>query len=228
MIGPAGGVATASGPEAVSTSRGRPRDARIDDAVLDATLRLLGDVGYQAMSISAIATAAGIGRPAIYRRFHSKVDLVVAAVLRLNVGPDPVLPAHPRDALRMLLARTADALTSPGGLATLGSLLAQERRDPELLAAFRRRVFDPRHAVVHGLLRDGVERGVVAADVDFEAVDAGLFGAVLARAVLGEPVDDAWIDRVITQAWQGIAAAPPAAVRPATANQRPSSKDSVS
>ncbi len=208
MIGPAGGAAAASGPDASAPSRGRPRDTRIDDAVLDATLRLLGDVGYQAMSISAIAEAAGVGRPAIYRRFHSKADLVVAAVLRLNVGPDPVLPAHPRDALRTLLGRTAEALTSPGGLATLGSLLAQERRDPELLAAFRRRVFDPRHAVVHHVLRHGVERGVFAADADFEAVDASLFGAVLARAVLGEPVDDAWIDRVITQAWRGIAAPP--------------------
>ena len=149
------GSGAATGPDTPATARGRPRDARIDDAILDATLRLLGEVGYQAMSISAIAAAAGIGRPAIYRRYHSKADLVVAAVLRLNAGPEPVLPAHPRDALAVLLARTADALTSPGGLATLGSLLAQERRDPELLAAFRRRVFDPRHAVVHGVLRDG-------------------------------------------------------------------------
>jgi AcrR family transcriptional regulator len=214
VSGIAGGGA-AAGPDTPSPARGRPRDARIDDAILDATLRLLGEVGYQAMSISAIAAAAGIGRPAIYRRYHSKADLVVAAVLRLNAGPEPVLPAHPRDALAVLLARTADALTSPGGLATLGSLLAQERRDPELLAAFRRRVFDPRHAVVHGVLRDGIQRGLVAADADLEAVDASLFGAVLARAVLGEPVDDAWIGRVMAQAWRGIAAVPPDA-RPAS------------
>lgn len=224
----AAGASGPSGPDAASTSRGRPRDARIDDAILDATLRLLGDVGHQAMSISAIAEAAGIGRPAIYRRFHSKADLVVAAVLRLNAGPDPVLPAHPRAALDTLLARTAEALTSPGGLATLGSLLVQERRDPELLAAFRRRVFDPRHAVVHGVLRDGMERGIVADDADIEAVNAILFGAVLARAVLGEPVDDAWIERVIAQAWQGIAAAQPTAVRPDTSNVPPASKDPVS
>ncbi len=228
MIGPAGGAAAASGPDAPAPSRGRPRDARIDDAVLDATLRLLGDVGYQAMSIAAIAEAAGVGRPAIYRQFSSKADLVVAAVLRLNAGPDPELPAHPREALGTLLARTAEALASPGGLATLGSLLVQERRDPELLAAFRRQVFDPRHAVVHGVLRDGVERGIVAADADFEAIDAGLFGAVLARAVLGEPVDDAWIDRVIAQAWQGIAAVQPPAVRPDTADVPSSSKDAIS
>ncbi len=209
---------------APAPTRGRPRDARIDDAILDATLRLLGDVGYQAMSISAIAQAAGIGRPAIYRRFESKADLVVAAVLRLSAGPDPVLPRHPREALGTLLARTAEALTSPGGLATLGSLLAQERRDPELLAAFRRRVFDPRHAVVHGVLRDGVECGIVAADADFEAVDAILFGAVLARAVLGEPVDDDWIDRVIAQAWHGIAAVAPAPVRRRETHRSSSSK----
>lgn len=228
MIRTAEDAAAASGPDAAATSRGRPRDARIDDAVLDATLRLLGDVGYQAMSISAIAEAAGVGRPAIYRRFHSKADLVVAAVLRLNAEPDPVLPTHPREALGTLLARTAGALTSPGGLATLGSLLVQERRDPELLAAFRRRVFDPRHAVVHGVLRDGIERGIVAAEADLEAVDAILFGAVLARAVLGEPVDDAWIERVSAQAWQGIAAVQPAAVRSGTTDAPAAPKDAAS
>lgn len=227
MIRTAEDAAAACGPEAATTSRGRPRDARIDDAILDTTLRLLGDVGYQAMSISAIADAAGVGRPAIYRRFHSKADLVVAAVLRLNAEPDPVLPTHPRQALGTLLARTADALTSPGGLATLGSLLVQERRDPELLAAFRHQVFDPRHTVVHGVLRDGIQRGIVAADADLEAVDASLFGAVLARAVLGEPVDAAWIDRVITQAWQGIAAVQPTAVRTATTDVPPTSKDTL-
>lgn len=198
------GAERASSRPGTSARRGRPREARIDDAILDATLRLLGDLGYQAMSISAIAEAAGVGRPAIYRRFRSKPDLVVAAVLRLSAGPDPVLPANPRDALRALLARTADALTSPGGLATLGSLLAQERRDPELLAAFRSRVFEPRHAVVHRILRDGIKDGTVAAETDLEAVDAGLFGALLARAVLGEPVDGAWIERVIAQTWRAI------------------------
>jgi AcrR family transcriptional regulator len=199
-------AATAGAEDAAIQGRGRPREVRIDAAILDATLRLLGEVGYQAMSIAAIADAAGVGRPAIYRRYASKADLVVAAVLHLDSGPEPDLPAHPRAAVEVLLARTADAVTSPGGLATLGSLLAQASRDPELLVAFRQRVFEPRHAVVHGLLRDGMERGLVAPDADLAAADAMLFGAVLARAILGDVVDAAWIERVVAQAWQGLAA----------------------
>lgn len=189
-------------------SRGRPRDPGIDDAILDATLRLLADVGYQAMSIAAIAIAAGVGRPAIYRRYRGKADLVVAAVLRIGTGPEPDLPDDPRLAVRALLRSTAGVLATPGGLATLGSLLAQERRDPELLDAFRRRVFDPRHEVVHAVLRRGVRAGVVDAGADLEAVDSMLFGALIARAALGEPVDEAWIERVLDQAWRGIAVAP--------------------
>jgi AcrR family transcriptional regulator len=194
--------------------RGRPRDPALDDAILDATLRLLADVGYQAMSIAAIAATAGVGRPAIYRRFASKADLVVAAVLRIGAGPEPDLPADPRLAVRALLHSTAGVLATPGGLATLGSLLAQERRDPELLEAFRRRVFDPRQDVVQAVLRRGIASGGVDAGADLDAVAGMLFGALIARAALGEPVDEGWIDRVLEQAWRGIAVAAGPATEP--------------
>src|SRR5262245_44719017 len=59
---------------------GRPRDRRVDAAVLDATRRLLADVGYRALSIEAVARRARVHRPAIYRRWSSKAELVHAAV----------------------------------------------------------------------------------------------------------------------------------------------------
>ena len=185
---------------------GRPRDPDVDAAILDAAMRLLDEVGYQTMSIAAIASAAGVGRPTIYRRYRSKADLVVAAILRLGSGPEPDLPSDPRRALRQLLGTASSALTTPGGMAVLGSLLAERRRDPELLAAFRAQIFDPRRAIIHRVVGEGVEAGEIARDADREAIDSLLFGALLARAILGEPVDEAWIDRVMDQAWRGIAA----------------------
>jgi len=93
-------------------------------------------------------------------------------------------------------------------MAILGSLLAEQHRDPSLLAAFRARIFDPRRAVIHEVLRQGIASGEVARDVDREAIDGMLFGALLARAILGEPVDRAWTDRVADQAWRGMSAVP--------------------
>jgi len=189
---------------AATEGRGRPRDARIDQAIVTATLRLLDELGYQRMSIAAVAEAAGVGRPALYRRYGSKAELVVAAISHIASGPEPELPSDSREALRVLLAAAGSAFSSPGGIAVLGSLLAEQRRDPELLAAFQTRIFDPHRAAVHRVLERGVARGDVAPEADHEAVDSLLFGGLLARAVLGEPVDAGWIDRTLDQAWLGL------------------------
>jgi len=141
-------------------------------AILDAALRLLAELGYQNMSIAATAAAAGVGRPAVYRRYRSKADLAVAAILRISAGPGPVLPSDPRQALRVLLTMASGALATPGAMAVLGSLLAEQRHDPELLAALRARIFDPRRATIRRI----VKGGEVARDADREAIDSMLFG----------------------------------------------------
>lgn len=190
-----------------SRAAGRPRDPDVDAAILGAALRLLDEVGYQEMSIAAIAAAAGVGRPAVYRRYRTKADVVVAAILRMSTAPEPDLPSDPRRALRVLLGAAGGVLATPGGLVALGSLLAEQRRDPELLATFKARIFEPRRAIIHRVVDQAVERGEIAPDADREAIDSLLFGALLARAISGEPMDDAWIDRVVDQGWRGIASA---------------------
>lgn len=202
---------TSAGPSSAVGDRpiraaGRPRDPDVDAAILEAAVRLLAEMGYQDMSIAAIASTAGVGRPAVYRRYRTKADVVVAAILHITAGPEPELPSDPQRALRVLLGMASGALITPGGMAVLGSLLAEQRHDPELLAAFQGRIFEPRRAIIHRVVRQGIERGEIAPTADREAIDSLLFGALLARAILGEPVDEAWIERVIDQLWRGIAA----------------------
>ncbi len=59
---------------------GPQRNPAIDEAVLQATRDLLVENGYAGTSIDAIATRAGVGRPAIYRRWPSKAHIVHDAV----------------------------------------------------------------------------------------------------------------------------------------------------
>lgn len=183
---------------------GRPRDERIDVAILEAALALLADRGYAALSIAAVAEAAGVGKPAIYRRYGSKAELVVAAIDILADEPEPELPDGTREALIELLVVTAAVIGTPGGLAIMGSLLAAGAHDPELIAAFRDRVVRPRHLVVDAVIARAAERGELRDDVDLEALDAMLFGAVLARATLGERLDRPWVERVVATAWQAV------------------------
>jgi len=180
----------------------------LDAAILDATLSVLAERGYQSLTMAAVAERAGASKPALYRRHDSKERLVMAALARLADGPDPDLPDETRAALTLLLSETARAVGTPGGLTIMGSLLAQGSRDPALLAAFRLAIVEPRHRVVEAVLRRGIDRGEIAADVDLDAVDAMLFGAVLARATLGLPLDGTWAERVVAVAWRAMRPTP--------------------
>lgn len=186
-------------------SRGRPRSSAADQAILAATMRVLATDGYQALTIEAVAAAAGVGRPTVYRRYRSKAELVGDALLALDAGPDRELPALTRDALLEMLHRTAASLAMPGSLTVLGSLLGEAGRDPTLLATFRARVFGPRMAAVAMILERGVAAAELAPGTDVEATIDLLFGALLARSLLGEPLDDAWLARVVECLFAGIA-----------------------
>ena len=59
---------------------GRPRSIQSHRAMLQATLELLAEVGFDTMSIEAIAARAGIGKTTIYRRYASKAELVADAI----------------------------------------------------------------------------------------------------------------------------------------------------
>jgi len=63
-------------------------------AILDATLDLLAEHGYQALTIEAVAARAAVGRPTVYRRYATKADLVAAALVELTAGEPPVRPAR--------------------------------------------------------------------------------------------------------------------------------------
>jgi AcrR family transcriptional regulator len=66
---------------------GRPRDPALEAAILDATQDLLIEHGFAATTVEAVARAAGTGKAAVYRRWPSKIDLVIAAVQALQSPP---------------------------------------------------------------------------------------------------------------------------------------------
>ncbi|WP_245911837.1 TetR/AcrR family transcriptional regulator [Brunnivagina elsteri] len=59
---------------------GRPRSTQSHQAMLQATLELLAEIGFDAMSIDGIANRAGVGKTTIYRRYKSKEELVADAI----------------------------------------------------------------------------------------------------------------------------------------------------
>src|ERR1700745_3279406 len=91
---------------------GRPRDPRIDTAVLRATVDLLGETGYAELSVDAIARRAGTSKPAIYRRWPSKAHLVHEAVFPIDEGTELPDTGSLADDVREMVRRSAEVLTT--------------------------------------------------------------------------------------------------------------------
>ena len=188
---------------------GRPRDPAADRAILAATIRLLAEQGYDAMSIEGVAAAAGVGKPAIYRRYPGKRELVVAALASLAATIEP--PPDTGDARGDLLAFVRQALRvlprNQLGFAMAGTLLATERTEPALIEMFRTAIYRPRLELAYEVIRRGIEHGQIRADVSPDVVLELIVGAIFARHMIGKPEDDAWLEAVFDIVWRGIAVA---------------------
>ena len=70
---------------------GRPRSCEADAAILDAATELFCELGYDGLSIEGVAAKAGVGKTTIYRRYPTKLDLVMAASIHMGAGKLPAL-----------------------------------------------------------------------------------------------------------------------------------------
>lgn len=182
-------------------SQGRPRDARIDDAILRATVELLEEIGYTRLSIPLVAARAGATPPAVYRRFASKIELVYEAVfptlssLQLPLGDD--LEAG----VRALMQASIDLFSRPAVHSAIAGLMAEMPSDPGLSARLLGRLQDD----TYGRLQQFLDK-TVSAD---RTVDAYLFldmisGTVTMALANERDLDEAWIDRATTLIVNGL------------------------
>jgi AcrR family transcriptional regulator len=191
----------------MTTEIGRPRDKRIDAAVLRATVDLLGEAGYAGLSVDAIARQAGTSKPAIYRRWPSKAHLVHEAVFPIDSGTELPKTGSVAGDVHAIVRRTVAVLTTPAARAAIPGLVGEMAADLTLHAALLER-FD--HVLSRGLTdwlgaavaRSEVRPEVTAADV----VDAIAGIAFLALITHGDTLDDAWVDRTADLITRGISA----------------------
>lgn len=168
-----------------SRGPGRPRNARHDQAILEATLGILQEQGYRGVTIEGVAASAGVGRPTIYRRWPSKPAIVVAAL----VGSDRLaLPAADTGSLRRDLIAVqrhqVELMNAPDARRVTAGLIADLADDPELADTYVSQYLAPRRATVWQVLQRGVDRGELDADADFAFVYDLLVGPLFMRAVV--------------------------------------------
>jgi AcrR family transcriptional regulator len=185
---------------------GRPRDARADHAILDATLDLAGSVGLAGITMDAVAAHAGVSKATIYRRWSSKEALVLDAWMACfdedavpNTGSlrEDLLDVH----------RRAKASVQAATLArVLPQMVAAARVNEELGRVYANFVADRRQRF-KVVLERAVERGELPPDTDIDLVFDLLNGPLFYRTLLsGEPVAEDVLERVIDVVVTGVGA----------------------
>jgi AcrR family transcriptional regulator len=184
---------------------GRPRDPRIDSAILAATTELLVDIGYSNLSLAAVAERAGTTKSALYRRWSSKAELVHEAAF--PVAPTALLtPAGDFAAdIQMMIEATRDVFTTPVVRAALPGLVADMTADAELNARVMARFADL-FALVRIRLREAIERGEAHPDIDPDRLIELIGGATMLRMLLypDEKLDDAWVHQTTAIIVHGV------------------------
>ncbi|MFE4593651.1 TetR/AcrR family transcriptional regulator [Streptomyces laurentii] len=160
----------------MTTAPGTPRRAPagaavlredVTDAIRAAVFAELAAVGFSRMSIEGIARRAGVGKTAVYRRWKSKLSLVVDVVGAVAVQG---LPAPDTGSLygdvRALLEVASHALRHPVASQVIPDLLVEAVRHPEIADTLKAALLDGQQGVVAQIVRAAAGRGELPADTD--------------------------------------------------------------
>ena len=169
---------------------GRPREVRVDGAILAATLELVAEVGIHDFRMDDVAERAGVGKAAIYRRYRSKDELVTATVAALVSEITVPDTGSTREDLLALMRDAVEVYRDPVKAGVMPSLVGAMPQRPELARAIRDGFLAQRRAALRAVLDRGVARGDLRADLDVELALDVLGGALFYRLLItGGPID---------------------------------------
>ncbi|MEH2294330.1 TetR/AcrR family transcriptional regulator [Nostoc sp.] len=190
----------------INSPSGRPRSIHADQAILQATLDLLAEVGYESMSIEAIASRAGVGKTTIYRRYTSKEELVADAIESLR--DDLAIPDTGSfwGDMDILINNAAKKIDSPLGRQTLALIISTASSNPQFAEVYWTKYTKLRREAFSKILERAKSRGEIHknADVDLiiDLVSGSLYYALIFKPTT-EPVE-AYIRRTMNLLMKGV------------------------
>jgi AcrR family transcriptional regulator len=191
---------------ATPRSLGRPREERVDRAILTATLELIAERGVRDFRMDDIADRAHVGKATIYRRHRSKDELITAAVATLVREIEVSDIGSTEGDLLALMRSAVDVYSGSVEAAAMPGLVDAMSRDAELARAVREGFLAGRRAALRAVLERGVERGDLRSDLDFELALDVLGGPLFYRLlVTGGPIDRKLAEGVVELILRGFA-----------------------
>lgn len=158
---------------------GRPRSARSENAILNATMEILIERGYSGLTTDEVVARASASKATIYRRWPSKELLAVAAVDRL---PEltPVDKGSIEEDLFGIVTQFADFVQNTP-LGTVWPMMLSERSRSSQLRAALDASTDRRRTPTRVVLQRAVDRGELPSDLDIELAVDLIMGPVILR-----------------------------------------------
>jgi AcrR family transcriptional regulator len=177
--------------------RGRPRSEQVDQAVLDATIDLAGEVGMHAMSMDELAQRVGVSKATIYRRWPSKERLVLDALNQAMRPFDLIDTGSLRGDLDDYLGELARRMSFGKASDVLPDLIAASVRDANLQASLDEYIRHRRQPL-QTILGRGVARGELGAGADVDVLIDALIGPFVYRRLLShDRLDGDFVDRLL-------------------------------
>ena len=178
----------------------RPRvEGDREQEILTATLEVLADVGYDRLTMDAVATRAKASKATLYRRWTNKVSLVIDALVHskgIHEVPDT---GSLQGDLKAAFCGMG-GLDDPEAVATFGAIVTAVTRDPAFAEAFRRDVLGPKIESSRLIWERAAARGELQDGLDLDLFEPALVGIVMHRVIVtGEAPDPDLITRVIEQ-----------------------------
>jgi AcrR family transcriptional regulator len=190
----------------INAPSGRPRSIHVDQAILQATLDLLAEVGYQSMSIEAIASRAGVGKTTIYRRYTSKEELVADAIESLR--DDLAIPDTGSfwGDMDIIINHAAQKIDSPLGRQTIALIISTASSNPQFAEVYWTKYTKIRREALSKVLKRAKSRNEIHKDADIDLVidllSGSLYYALIFKPIT-EPVE-AYMRRTMNLLLKGI------------------------
>lgn len=170
---------------------GRPRSTKSHQAILKAALELLGEVGFENMSIEAISARAGVGKTTIYRRYNSKEELVADAIE--SIRQDVVIPdtGNLNHDLDELIENAAQITLSPLGRQAVAMIISSAASNSQFAQIYWTKYLQPRRKAFASVIERAKMRNEIQVDVDSGLIFDSMSGIML-YALIFPPETESW------------------------------------
>lgn len=163
----------------IKNQPGRPRSVEADLAIHRATLELLAEMGYDRMSIEAIATRAGVGKTTIYRRYNSKEELVADAIESRREEVEIPDTKNFWSDIDIIIASATQMTLDPLGRQIVALIISTASNNPQFAQVYWTKYLQPRRQAFASVISHAKSRKEIATNIDADLVFDLISGIML-------------------------------------------------